>query len=119
MSYFNQLKENLKSKPKNWLITGVSGFIGSNLLEALLLLDQNVIGIDNFSTGTRKNLDDVKLQVADQQWKSFEFIDGDVCDFELFFFCFRHKPQIFRSSLLKNLVRNCFSFSELLLLFLR
>ena len=91
MSYFNRLKENLKSKPKNWLITGVSGFIGSNLLEALLLLDQNVIGIDNFSTGTRKNLDDVKLQVADQQWNSFEFIDGDVCDFEL---CLEHSSNV-------------------------
>ena len=87
MSDFKHLQETLRHKPKNWLITGVSGFIGSNLLENLLILDQNIIGIDNFSTGSRKNLDDVKSLVTRQQWNSFKFIEGDICDLDL---CLEH-----------------------------
>ena len=62
MKYID-LKDFLKSKPKRWLITGVAGFIGSNLLEELLKLNQEVVGIDNFSTGNRKNLDEVRKKV--------------------------------------------------------
>ncbi len=60
------------------MITGVSGFIGSNLLEHLLLLNQNVVGLDNFSTGHQYNLDEVKSQVSETQWKRFKFIEGDI-----------------------------------------
>ncbi len=77
-----QVKESLISAPKKWLITGVAGFIGSNLLETLLLLDQEVIGLDNFSTGHRHNLDAVKNIVTDTQWNRFTFIEGDICDYE-------------------------------------
>ena len=50
MNIHQDLQKTLKNKPKKWLITGVAGFIGSNLLETLLLLDQTVVGIDNFSS---------------------------------------------------------------------
>lgn len=66
-----------------WLITGVAGFIGSNLLESLLRMDQHVIGLDNFSTGRRNNLDDVQRAVTEIQWNRFRFSEGDVCDLEI------------------------------------
>lgn len=74
-----QRKEQLIKQPKIWLITGVAGFIGSNLLETLLGLDQKVIGLDNFSTGCRANLDEVCSMVLPEQWKRFNFIEGDIC----------------------------------------
>lgn len=70
----------LKENSKVWLITGVAGFIGSNLLEKLLLLNQKVIGIDNLSTGNVKNLDEVKILVSDEQWSRFKYLEGDICD---------------------------------------
>lgn len=63
----------------HWLITGVAGFIGSNLLEALLKLDQRVTGVDNFATGHQRNLDEVRSLVSLEQWKRFRFFDGDIC----------------------------------------
>lgn len=61
---------------KTWLITSVAGFIGSNLLEALLKFDQIVVGLDNFSTGYQKNLDGVQASVTQEQWLRFSFIEG-------------------------------------------
>jgi UDP-N-acetylglucosamine 4-epimerase len=68
----------LKQSPKTWLITGVAGFIGSNLLEALLKLDQRVVGLDNFATGHQRNLDEVQGLVSQEQWGNFQFIQGDI-----------------------------------------
>lgn len=82
MSAYDVLKEKIKLDPKVWLITGVAGFIGSNLLEKLLQLDQYVIGLDNFATGYQHNLDDVKALVTNEQWNRFRFIDGDIRDIE-------------------------------------
>lgn len=65
---------------QTWLITGVAGFIGSNLLESLLKLDQTVIGLDNFATGYQRNLDEVQQIVSAAQWQRFTFIEGDICD---------------------------------------
>jgi len=67
---------------ETWLITGVAGFIGSNLLEHLLRQDQKVIGLDNFATGHQRNLDAVKAAVAPHQWERFLFRQGDICDFD-------------------------------------
>ena len=78
--YKNALISSLRSEPSTWLITGVAGFIGSNLLEALLGLNQRVVGLDNFSTGRRSNLEAVKKSVTSQQWGQFEFHEGDICD---------------------------------------
>ena len=72
------IKDQLIQKPKKFLVTGIAGFIGSNLLEELLLLNQTVIGIDNYSTGHAHNLEDVRIQVGEEKWKSFTFIEGDI-----------------------------------------
>ncbi|MFM9915517.1 MAG: NAD-dependent epimerase/dehydratase family protein [Rhizobacter sp.] len=68
----------LRSAPKSWLVTGVAGFIGSNLLESLLELDQHVVGLDNFATGHQRNLDEVASLVGEERWGRFRFIQGDI-----------------------------------------
>jgi len=75
---YADLQVRLKEGPATWLITGVAGFIGSNLLETLLKLDQKVVGLDNFSTGFQHNLDEVKSLVTSDQWRNFTFIEGDI-----------------------------------------
>ncbi len=82
MSHYEKIKKQLQTSPKTWLVTGVAGFIGSNLLETLLLLNQKVIGLDNFATGHQHNLDEVKGLVSKEQWQQFTFIEGDIRDFE-------------------------------------
>ena len=82
MTAFESLKQQLQAQPKTWLITGVAGFIGSNLLEALLKLNQRVVGLDNFSTGHQRNLDEVKTLVTSVQWENFQFINGDIRNLE-------------------------------------
>ncbi len=78
MTSYDVIRSALLKAPKRWLVTGVAGFIGSNLLERLLLLDQQVVGLDNFSTGKRENLSDVQSLVNEHQWKQFRFIEGDI-----------------------------------------
>lgn len=78
MTTYESTKTNLQSSPKTWLITGVAGFIGSNLLEALLGLDQWVVGLDNFTTCNRKNLDEVRGKVTSDRWDRFKFVEGDI-----------------------------------------
>lgn len=75
---YTDLLRSLAEHPRSWLITGVAGFIGSNLLEALLKLDQHVVGLDNFATGHRHNLDEVRGLVTAAQWERFHFIEGDL-----------------------------------------
>jgi UDP-N-acetylglucosamine 4-epimerase len=79
---FLKIQAELIKAPKVWLITGVAGFIGSNLLEFLLTLNQPVIGLDNFSTGHKYNLDEVKSRVTEAQWARFQFYLGDICNIE-------------------------------------
>jgi UDP-N-acetylglucosamine 4-epimerase len=78
MSHYTVLKDELLAFPKTWLVTGVAGFIGSNLLEALLKLNQHVVGLDNFATGHQRNLDEVQNLVSAAQWSNFRFIQGDI-----------------------------------------
>ncbi|WP_101676244.1 NAD-dependent epimerase/dehydratase family protein [Alloalcanivorax mobilis] len=78
MTRYNERKATLQARPQTWLITGVAGFIGSNLLETLLKLNQTVIGLDNFATGHQHNLDEVQTLVAGEQWARFTFIEGDI-----------------------------------------
>ena len=78
MTKYDQLQTQLRQNPKTWLVTGVAGFIGSNLLETLLKLDQRVVGLDNFATGHQRNLDEVQSLVTTDQWANFHFINGDI-----------------------------------------
>lgn len=78
MTRYEQISAELRQSPKTWLITGVAGFIGSNLLETLLQLDQRVVGLDNFATGRQRNLDEVQTLVTPAQWANFQFIQGDI-----------------------------------------
>lgn len=78
MSRYNEIKQDLLANPKTWLVTGVAGFIGSNLLEHLLKLNQTVVGLDNFATGHQHNLDEVQGEVSQEQWTRFNFIEGDI-----------------------------------------
>lgn len=79
---YEKIKESLKQNPKIWLVTGCAGFIGSNLIETLLKLNQKVKGLDNFSTGHQHNLDQVKASVSKEQWANFSFTKGDISDYE-------------------------------------
>ena len=78
MTAYAQLQTTLRSAPRRWLVTGAGGFIGSNLVEALLKLDQHVVGLDNFATGHRRNLDQIKDLVTARQWERLTFLDGDI-----------------------------------------
>lgn len=72
----------LRARPRTWLVTGAAGFIGSNLVETLLTLDQTVTGLDNFSTGYRRNLDMIRESVSPAQWERFHFVEGDIRDLD-------------------------------------
>lgn len=80
MTKYEQIQQELLESPKTWLVTGVAGFIGSNLLEKLLKLNQTVVGLDNFATGHQHNLDEVKSLVSEEQWTHFTFMEGDIRD---------------------------------------
>ncbi len=83
MSAYDDLKNSLQTTPRTWLVTGVAGFIGSNLLEALLSLNQRVVGLDNLSTGYRENLEEVRKRVQPAQYDQFRMIEGDIADPEV------------------------------------
>ena len=74
------LLDSLKARPRRWLLTGSAGFIGSNLLEALLRTGQTVVSLDNFATGHRRNLDQVRDAVGDDAWAKHRFVEGDIAD---------------------------------------
>lgn len=82
MNVFSQLTETLEREPKPWLVTGMAGFVGSNLVETLLKLNQRVVGLDNFSTGHRGNLGQVRQLVGPERWRSFRPIEGDIRDLD-------------------------------------
>jgi UDP-N-acetylglucosamine 4-epimerase len=82
MIRFEKIKAEIQQSPKVWLITGVAGFIGSNLLETLLQLNQRVVGLDNFATGHQRNLDEVQSVVSPEQWARFLLVNGDIRNIE-------------------------------------
>ena len=77
-SAYTLLQQQLRNAPRRWLVTGVAGFIGSHLMETLLGLGQQVVGLDNFATGHRHNLDQVRALVGEAAWARFSFIEGDI-----------------------------------------
>ncbi len=80
MTIYQELLADLKTDPRRWVVTGVAGFIGSHLLETLLRHDQTVVGLDNLSTGSPRNLDAVRASVTEEQWARFAFHQGSVAD---------------------------------------
>ncbi len=82
MTAYEKVLEQIAAERRTWLVTGVAGFIGSHLLEKLLLLDQLVVGLDNFSTGSPLNLSLVEAAVGEVRWKNFKFIEGDIRSLE-------------------------------------
>lgn len=79
---YETVKAHLRQEPRTWLVTGAAGFIGSNLAELLLSLGQRVVGVDNFSTGHRRNVEDVVERVSPREG-AFRFVEGDIRDLEL------------------------------------
>ncbi len=80
MSAYDELQKNLLATPRTWLVTGAAGFIGSNLVETLLKLDQRVTGLDNFSAGKHANVEQVKELCGPKRWARFKMIEGDITD---------------------------------------
>ena len=76
----SRLLATLTGRPERWLVTGAAGFIGSHLSEALLKAGQSVVALDDFSTGSRRNLDEIRAHVTPEQWARFTLIEGSVCD---------------------------------------
>ena len=81
-THYELIQDQLRISPRRWLVTGVAGFIGSHLLQKLLELGQEVVGLDNFATGHQHNLDDVSRVVGHDAWKRFTFLNGDITDLE-------------------------------------
>ncbi|HYC50045.1 MAG TPA: SDR family oxidoreductase [Gemmatimonadaceae bacterium] len=79
-SPYENIRRELRENPRTWLVTGCAGFIGSNLLQELLSLGQKVVGLDDFSTGYQRNLDDVMASPAAKNGGSFRFVEGDIRD---------------------------------------
>jgi UDP-N-acetylglucosamine 4-epimerase len=82
MNTYETIKKELLAAPRKWLVTGDAGFIGSNLVEALLKLNQMVVGLDNYSTGKAANLDQVRDAVGPERWRNFQQMDGSITDLE-------------------------------------
>ncbi len=78
----DELASRLNGVRKRWLVTGAAGFIGSNIVETLLAAGQEVVGLDNFATGHRRNLEDVKAAVGDKVWSRFQLVEADIRDRE-------------------------------------
>ncbi len=82
MSIYEHQKKELGRAPKTWLITGAAGFIGSNLVEELLRLNQRVVGLDDFSSGHQRNLDEVRAAVSHAAWTRFVMHTGDITNLD-------------------------------------
>jgi len=80
MTAIDTVGERLTAQPLRWLVTGSAGFIGSHLVQRLLELDQTVVGLDNFATGHRRNLDDVRAQLNAERWNRHRFVEADIRD---------------------------------------
>jgi UDP-N-acetylglucosamine/UDP-N-acetylgalactosamine 4-epimerase len=83
MTAYERITQELQAKSCTWVVTGCAGFIGSHLTETLLQLGQRVIGLDDFSTGTRENLNDVRQSIAPSAWNQFEIVEGSISDGEI------------------------------------
>lgn len=78
MKHHQDFAARISAGRRRWLVTGAAGFIGSHLVEHLLALDQEVVGLDNFSTGKRANLEHVRRCVGEARWAKLRFVEGDI-----------------------------------------
>src|SRR5438093_12339421 len=76
--HISHREEELRTRPRRWLVTGAAGFIGSHLAPRLLALGQTVVGLDNFATGKPENLAFIKNDLEEKHWRNFRFIEGDI-----------------------------------------
>ncbi len=106
MDAFLNICNDLKRKPRRWLVTGVAGFVGSNILEALLNLKQHVIGLDNLSTGTLNNLEEIQARIDPTYWSNFTFINGDICDIETCRNCCKQADIVLHQAALGSVPRS-------------
>jgi UDP-N-acetylglucosamine/UDP-N-acetylgalactosamine 4-epimerase len=106
MQISEQLVSMVSAKRRTWLITGVAGFIGSHLLETLLSLDQDVVGIDNFATGHQSNLDEVRNIVGDDRWSSFTFFNNSIADKESCRECMKNIDLVLHQAALGSVPRS-------------
>lgn len=106
MNQYNLVQQQLLQVQKTWLVTGCAGFIGSNLVETLLKLDQKVIGLDNFSTGYRHNLEDIRANVSEGEWENFTFHEGDIADYSFCEQVSRHIDIILHQAALGSVPRS-------------
>ena len=106
MSPLDVSRTAILAQPRKWLITGCAGFIGSNLLETLLKLNQTVVGLDNFSTGHRHNLDEVRETVSAAQWRRFSFIEGDIRDVSACHAAVKHVDYVLHQAALGSVPRS-------------
>lgn len=102
----SDLADRLSAGASRWLVTGAAGFIGSNLVETLLSNGQEVTGLDNFSTGHRKNLEEVKRAVAPEEWSRFTMIEGDICDRNVCSESVRHVDVVLHQAALGSVPRS-------------
>ncbi len=94
VTQFEQVKKSLMDRPKTWMVSGAAGFIGSNLTEFLLQMEQAVVGLDNFSTGHATNLDDIRKSVSEEQWSRFKFVEGDIQEYDTCHFCLKDVDNV-------------------------
>ena len=104
--YYSNVQKELRLNPKKWLITGVAGFIGSNLLEFLLNLGQEVVGLDNYATGFEGNLKEVENKVGKERWRNFRFINGDIVQIETCFEAVRGADVVLHQAALGSVPRS-------------
>ncbi|MFO7885943.1 MAG: NAD-dependent epimerase/dehydratase family protein [Desulfobacteraceae bacterium] len=105
MVYETKIRE-IRENPRSWLVTGAAGFIGSNLVEALLRQNQKVTGLDNFSTGFQHNLDLVQKSVSEKQWAGFSFINGDIRHIETCCRACRNQEYVLHQAALGSVPRS-------------
>jgi UDP-N-acetylglucosamine 4-epimerase len=79
-AWLERVRGEIEARPRRWLVTGSAGFIGSHLLQTLLELGQEVVSLDNFATGYRANIEDVRAAVGDTAWRRHTFIEADIAD---------------------------------------